>query len=57
MSLFIHFFVRFSPETNYFVPVSILFILFNILYIFVIFRDFSKISISGFILNSSPRNS
>ena len=51
MSIFIPFLVRFRSETIYFVPVSILFILIEYSLIFIIFRDFSKISFSGFTLN------
>ena len=48
---------RFSFETNHFVPVSISFILIDYSLNIYIFRDFSKISFSSFILYLSPRNS
>ena len=57
MSLFFHFLVRFSSETNHFVPVSISFILYGHSLNIVIFRDFSKILFSSFALYLSPRNS
>ena len=57
MSHFIPLYVRFSPEKIYFVTVSISFILNEFLYIVAIFRDFSKIPVSGFTRNLSPRNS
>ena len=57
MSIFIPFSVRFSPETIYFVPVSISFILNEYSLYTCHFRDFSKIPVSGFTLNSLPRNS
>ena len=56
MSLFIHFLVRLSPETNYFVPVSISFILIEYSLNMYILRDFSKISFSIFTLYPSSRN-
>ena len=57
MSIFLHFSVHFNPETIYFVPISISFILIEYsLNIFHFFRDFSKISFLGFTLNSSLRN-
>ena len=56
MSLY-SFLVRLSSETNYFVPVSILFMLNEYSLYISIFRDFSKIPFSGFTLNLSPRNS
>ena len=46
MSLFFHFLVRFSSETNHFVLVSISFILIEYSLNIYIFRDFSKISFS-----------
>ena len=46
MSLFFHFLVRFSSETNHFVMVSISFILIEYSLNIYIFRDFSKISFS-----------
>ena len=48
---------RFSPETNYFVPVSISFIIIEYSLNIYMFRDFSKISFSSFTLYPSPRNS
>ena len=58
MSNFLHFLVRFSSETNHFVPVSISFILTEYsLYIYFFFRDFSQIPFSSFTLYRSPRNS
>ena len=57
MSLFIPFSVHFSPETIYFVPVSISFILNDYSLYTCNFPDFSKISVSGFTLNPLPRNS
>ena len=55
---FYFFLVRFSPETIYFVPVSISFIIIEYsLNICHFFLDFSKIPFSGFTLNPSPRNS
>ena len=50
MSLFIHFLVRLSSETNHFVMVSISFIIIEYSLNMYILRDFSKISLS-------PRNS
>ena len=44
MSIFFHFLVRFTSETNHFVPVSILFIIIEYFLNIYIFRDFSKIS-------------
>ena len=53
---FLHFSVCFSSETIYFVTVSILFILIEyVLYICIFFWKFSKIPVSGFTLNPSPR--
>ena len=44
MSLFIQFLIRFSPETNHFVPVSILFILLEYsLHIYHFSRFFSNL--------------
>ena len=57
MSLFIHFLVRLSPKTNYFVPVSISFIIIEYSLNMYILRDFSKFSFSIFTLYPSPRNS
>ena len=57
MSHFIHLLIRLSPETNYFVPVSISFILIEYSLNMYILRDFSKISFSIFTLYLSPRNS
>ena len=57
MSLFIRLLVRLSPETNYFVPVSISFIIIEYSLNIYIFRDFSKISFLIFTLYPSPRNS
>ena len=48
MSLFFHFLVRFSSETNHFVPVSIPFIIIVYFLNIYIFRDFSKISFFKF---------
>ena len=57
MSIFFHFLVRFSSETNHFVPVSISFIIIEYSLNMYILRDFSKISFSSFTLYPSPRNS
>ena len=57
MSLFFYFLVRFSSETNHFVPVSISFIIIEYSLNMYILRDFSKISFSSFTLYLSPRNS
>ena len=58
MSLFfLHFLVRFSSETNDFVPISISFIIIDYSLNIYIFRDFSKISFSSFTLYPSPKNS
>ena len=57
MSLFIHFLVRLSPEINYFIPVSISFILIEYSLNMYILRDFSKTSFLIFTLYSSPKNS
>ena len=57
MSLFINFLVRLSPEANYFVPVSILFIIIEYSLNMYILRDFFKISFLIFTLYLSPRNS
>ena len=57
MSLFIHFLISLSPETNYFVPVLISFILIEYSLNMYILRDFSKISFLIFTLYPSPRNS
>ena len=57
MSLFFHFLVCFSSKTNYFVPVSISFIIIEYSLNIYIFQDFSKISFSSFTLYPSPRNS
>ena len=58
MSIFFHFLVHFSFETNHFVPVSISFILIDYsLNIYIFVRDFSKISFSSFTLYPSPKNS
>ena len=51
------FLVRLNPDTNYFVPVSILFILIEYSLYICNFWKFLKIPFSGFTLNSSPRNS
>ena len=56
MSLFFHFLVLFSSETNHFVPVSISFILIEYSLNMYILQDFSKISFSSFTLYLSPRN-
>ena len=50
MSIFFHFLVLFSSETNHFVPVSISFIIIEYSLNIYIFRDFSKISFSSFTL-------
>ena len=57
MSFFIPFSVCFSPETIYFVPVSISFILNDYSLYTCNFPDFSKILVSCFTLNPLPRNS
>ena len=57
MSIFFNFLVRFSCETNDFVPVSISFIIIDYSLNIYIFRDFSKISFSSFTLYPSPKNS
>ena len=57
MSLYYTFLVRFNPETIYFVPVSISFILIEYYLNIYHFLRFSKIPVSGFTLNSLPRNS
>ena len=50
MSLY-SFLFRLSPETNYFAPVSILFILIEYSLNICHFRNFPKIPFSGFTLN------
>ena len=50
MPFFIHFLVHLSPETNYFVSVSISFILIEYSLNMYILRHFSKISFSIFTL-------
>ena len=57
MSIFFHFLVRFSSETNHFVPVLISFIIIEYSLNMYIIRDFSKISFLSFTLYPSPRNS
>ena len=57
MSPFFHFLVRFSSETNHFVPVSISFILIEYSLNMYILRDFSQIPFSSFTLYLSPRKS
>ena len=57
MSIFFHFLIRFSSETNHFIPVSVLFIIIEYSLNIYIFRDFSKISFFKFTLYPSPRNS
>ena len=48
MSLSFHFLIRFSSETNHFVPVSISFIIIEYSLNIYIFRDVSKISFFKF---------
>ena len=48
MSLFIPFFIHLSPETNYFVPVSILFILIEYSLNICHFLEFFKNSVFRF---------
>ena len=57
MFLFIPLLGPFKPETIYFVPVSISFILIEYSLNIFHFSRFSKIPFSGFTLNPSPRNS
>ena len=57
MSLFLPFLVRFSPETIYFVLVSISFILIEYSLNICHFSEFFKNPFSGFTLYPSPRNS
>ena len=55
---FLSFLGSFQPRNNLFCPGFNFYLSYlNILYIFTIFRDFSKISLSSFTLYPSPKNS
>ena len=57
MSIFFHFLIHFSSETNHFVPVLISFIIIEYSLNMYVIRDFSKILFLSFTLYPSPINS